>query len=107
MDIGREKIMRKEITEFIANCNENTPIDKLKDICESEKELNEVLTVCLSLIENHSASDDEIPLKWKKAALMEFENVPKEKITSAMIQKKFGISYHISWRLRDWLIKVK
>lgn len=99
--------MRKEITEFIANCNENTPINKLKEICESGEELNEMLTACLSLIKNHSANDDQVPVKWKEAALTEFENVPKEKITSATIQKKFGIGFDIAWRLKDWLIKVK
>lgn len=99
--------MRKEIIEFIANCNKDTPIDKLKDICESKEELNEILAVCLSLIENHSVNDDEIPLKWKEAAIKEFENVPKEQITCAIIQRKFGIGFNIAWRLKDWLIKVK
>lgn len=99
--------MRKEIVEFIADCNKDTPIDKLKDICENEEELNEALKVCLSLIENHSVSDDEIPSKWKESALKEFESTPTNQITCAIIQKKFGVSYHIAWRLKDWLIKVK
>lgn len=93
--------------KFIASCNAQTPIDTLKDVCAHGEDLNKTVTTCLSLIENHSAKDDEIPSKWKESALKEFESTPTDQITCVIIQKKFGISYHIAWRLRDWLVKEK
>lgn len=99
--------MRKKIIKFIANCNENTSIDKLKRICMSKDELNFALSTCISLIQNHTVDDDEITKKQKAVALREFENTPKEKITPALMQKRLGIGFGLAWRLNDWLVKTK
>lgn len=99
--------MRRKIIKFIANCNGKTRIDKLKRICTSEDELNFALSACLSLIQNHTDSDDEIPTKWKTLALQAFETVPKEKITCPLIQKELGVGFNVAWRLKDWIVKTK
>lgn len=93
--------------KFIASCDAQTPIDTLKAVCEHGEDINKTVATCLSLIENHFAKDDEISSKCKESALKEFESTPTDKITCAIIQKKYGISYHIAWRLRDWLVKEK
>lgn len=96
--------MRKEIKEFVARISDDMTLDEIEKVCQNEEEFDYVFA---NLKNVKTANDIVLPLSLRLRAKFEFKNVPKEEITTVLVQKQLSIGYSRAWAVKEWLIKSK
>lgn len=96
--------MRKEIKEFVARISDDMTLDEIEKVCQNEEEFDYVFA---NLKNVKTANDIVLPLSLRLRAKFEFKNVPKEEITTVLVQKQLSIGYGRAWAIKEWLIKSK
>ena len=96
--------MRKEIKEFVARISDDMTLDEIEKVCQNEEEFDYVFA---NLKNVKTANDIVLTLSLRLRAKFEFKNVPKEEITTVLVQKQLSIGYSRAWAVKEWLIKSK